>query len=210
MPAITVSRQYAAGGSDIAALLGQRLGWTVIDNEFVELVSQRAGVPASEVERLQERVPGLLERLAQALALASPEVFVVTGETRVGGPTPEDEIVQVTETVINEAVKHSNVVLVGRGAQAHLAARDNVLHVFIVAPRDVRITRAMDRLKVDRKDAEKRVDEMDNARRHYVKERYRRVWDDPANYHLVVNTDRFSYDRAVELIAKAVEYSTRP
>jgi hypothetical protein len=28
---ITVSREYGAGGSELAALLGERLGWRVLD-----------------------------------------------------------------------------------------------------------------------------------------------------------------------------------
>jgi len=205
MAAITISRQYAAGGSDLAKLLGKRLGWAVVDNEFVDLVSERAGLPHQEVERLQERVPGLLERLAQALTLASPEVFVVTGETPITGPTQEDEIVQITEKVISEAVRHSNVVLVGRGAQAYLATRDNVLHLYIVAPRAVRVARAMERLKVERKEAERTVDETDNARRQYVKSRYARAWDDTATYDMVFNTDRVTYDEVVETVAGLVK-----
>ncbi|MBI4422070.1 MAG: cytidylate kinase-like family protein [Gemmatimonadetes bacterium] len=205
MAVITVSRQYGSGGAEIAKLVGQRLGWTVIDNEFVELVAQRSGLPAAEVERLEERVPGMLERLAQALALASPEVFVVTGETPTTGPTPEEEVVRFTEAVINEAVKHDHVVLVGRGAQAYLAQRENTLHVFIVAPREVRVRRAMERLTVDRKEAERTVDEIDHSRRQYVKTYYGRVWDSPENYHMVLNGDRLTYDEIADLTVAAVK-----
>ena len=203
MPAITISRQYGSGGSEIAKLVGARLGWVVIDNEFVGLVSQKGGLPRPDVERLEERVPGLLERLGQALALASPEVFV-TGETPTTGPSTEDEIHHVTEAVIAEAVKH-NVVLVGRGAQSYLAARDNVLHVFLAAPRDVRVTRTMARLTVDRKEAERTVDKIDRERREYVKTYYGRGWDDPSHYHLMLNTDRFAYGEVVDLIEAAVK-----
>ena len=204
MPVITVSRQYASGGAEIARLIGEQLGWTVIDNEFVDLVAQRSGLPAAAVERLEERVPVMREGRAQALALASPEAFVVTGETPATGPSPEDEVVKVTERIINEAVKHDNVVMVGRGAQAYLAQRINVLHVFIVASRETRVVRAMERLKVDRKEAEHTVDDIDAGRRHYVKTYYGRTWDDPTNYHLVLNSERLSYREIADLVVGAV------
>jgi cytidylate kinase len=204
MAVITVSRQFAAGGADVAKLIGQQLGWEVVDNEFVDLVAQRSGVPKPEVERLEERVPGLLERLAQAMALASPEVFVVTGETPTTGPSAEEEIVKTTERIINEAVKHDNMILVGRGAQAYLAQRDNVLHVFVAAPREVRINRAMERLKVDRREAERTIDDVDNGRRHYVKTHYGRAWDDPTNYHLILNSDRLTYNEIADLVVGVV------
>jgi cytidylate kinase len=204
MPVITVSRQYASGGAQIARLIGEQLVWPVIDNEFVDLVAERSGLPAAEVERLEERVPGMLERLAQALALASPEPFVVTGETPTTGPTSEDELVEVTKRIINEAVKHDNVVMVGRGAQAYLAHRVNVLHVFIVAPRQVRVTRAMERLNLSQKEAERTVDQIDGGRRHYVKTYYGRTWDDPANYDLILNSASLTYREIADLVVEAV------
>src|SRR2546430_2170793 len=38
-PVITVTRQYGSGGSDIARLVAERLGWELVDNEFVEEVA---------------------------------------------------------------------------------------------------------------------------------------------------------------------------
>ena len=46
-PVITITRQYASGGSDIARLVAVGLDWTVIDNEFVDQVAQRAGLSAA-------------------------------------------------------------------------------------------------------------------------------------------------------------------
>src|SRR6266568_3753045 len=62
-PVITITRQYASGGSDVARLVAVGLAWTVIDNEFVDQVAQRAGLPVEEVAQREERAPGLLQRL---------------------------------------------------------------------------------------------------------------------------------------------------
>ena len=203
MAVITISRQYASGGSSIAGLVARRLEWTLIDNEFVDRVAAKAGVPAAEVAQREERVAGLMERLARALAVSSPELFVTTGETPTTGPDKEDELVKMTERVIMEAAQHDHVVLVGRGAPAYLAERAGALHVYIVAPRDVRVTRAMERLGSSRKDAEKALDDIDRGRREYVRQYYGREWDDPANYDLVINTGKFTYDAAADVIVRA-------
>lgn len=205
MPVITVSRQYASGGSEIAALVARRLGWDLIDNEFVDRVAQQAGLPRDEVERRQERVEGFVDRLARALAGSSPELFLATAAPTATAAPPEEEIVRVTEAVIAEAVQHDRVVLVGRGAQAYLAQRSGTLHVYCVAPLEARIQRAMTRLNVDRKEAERTVHEIDEGRRRYVKTHYGRAWDDPATYHLVVNTDAFAYDECADLIVEATK-----
>lgn len=204
MSVITVSRQYASGGSEIAQLAAKRLGWELVDNEFVDRVSRRAGLPREEVEQREERVTGFMERLARTLAGSSPELFMAAAaETPLAAP-PEEEIVRVTERVIAEAVRHDRVILVGRGAQAYLGQREGTLHVYIVAPLDVRVQRAMERLKVDRKEAERATNEIDEGRRRYVKTYYDRRWDDPVNYDFILNSAPFSYQQCAEMVEAAV------
>ena len=122
--------------------------WTLIDNEFVDQVAHLAGLPRDEVARHEERAPGVLERLARTLAVASPEMFI-TGETQVPVETEEELVTQMTERVITEAASEGRVVLVGRGAQAILATRRNALHVYVVASKPFRRKVAIERLGVD-------------------------------------------------------------
>ena len=204
MPVITISRQYASGGSDIARLVAERLGWQLVDNEFVDRVAERAGLTPDEVAEREERVPGLAERLARALAITSPEVFVATGEPPEPRFGSEADLVRATEAVINQAVQEERqLILVGRGAQAHLAQHEDTLHVYVVAPRELRVEAAMRRLKVERGDAEEAVDEIDGGRRRYVKTYYDRHWEDASNYHLALNTGVFTYEQCADLIIEA-------
>src|SRR5437899_8152616 len=153
-PVITVTRQYGSGGSDVARLVAERLGWELVDNQFVEEVARRAGVPPAEVAQREERAPGLLERLARTLAVASPEMFISSAAV----PRVEQDevaIVQLTERVIAEAAAHGRIVLVGRGAQAVLAQRPDALHVYVVASKPWRMKHAVERLGVDLASVEK-------------------------------------------------------
>src|SRR5437867_6860716 len=141
-PVITITRQYASGGSEVARLVAAALRWEVIDNEFVDEVALRAGLPPDAVAEREERAPGLLERLARALAAGSPELFIATaGVPRV--EPDEAAIVQLTERVIAEAAAHGRIVLVGRGAQAVLAQRPDALHVYVAAARPWRLKLAV-------------------------------------------------------------------
>src|SRR2546427_10950888 len=84
-PVITVTRQYGSGGSDIARLVAERLGWELVDNQFVEAVARRAGVPPDEVAQREERAPGLLERLARTPAGGSPQKVIAQAPGAAGG-----------------------------------------------------------------------------------------------------------------------------
>ena len=197
-PLITVTRQYASGGSDIARLVAKALGWTLIDNEFVDQVARRAHLPAAEVAQLEERAPGLLERLARTLAAASPEMFI-SGSAP---PVDADEatIVMMTERVIAEAAAEGRVVLVGRGAQAMLAQRDNALHAYVIASKPWRRKLAVERLGVDAANVDKVVDETDKQRDQYVNAYYGRDRQDLTAYDLVLNAERLGFEGAAALV----------
>jgi len=198
-PLITVTRAYASGGSDIARLVAKALGWTLIDNEFVDQVARMAGLPAEEVAQLEERAPGLLERVARTLAVASPEMFITTASA----PRPEGDeatIVKMTERVIAEAAAEGRAVLVGRGAQAILAKRENALHVYVVASKPWRRQLAVERLGVEPATVDRVVDETDRQRDQYVKSNYGRDRHDLTNYDLVVNAETLGFEGAAALM----------
>ena len=203
MAVVTVSRQYGAGGSEVARRIAAQLGWTVIDNEFVGAVAAQAGLPAEAVAAQEERVPSLMARLARALAISSPEVFV-------SGPAgafeaDEARMVEVTERVIREAAAHGRVVMVGRGAQALLAGakEHDALHVYVTAPRAERIRVVTGRLSIPADDAAAVVDTTDADRDRYVQRHYGRRRDDATNYHLTVNTALLGYDGAADVVVAA-------
>ena len=197
---ITISRQFGAGGAEVARRVADRLQWRVADNEFVERVATRAGLTPDEVAVREERVPNFIERLAWALASASAELAVPTGATMEG--LSEPLMVRVTESVVAEMAREGRVVLVGRGAAAILGERERTLHVQVVAPVGVRVERIAGRLGVPIDEAKKRVHESDARRSKYHKEYYGRDWADPVNYHMVINTGYLGLDGTADLIVR--------
>src|SRR5437868_13582786 len=144
-PVSSITRQYASGGAAVAQQVAAAVAWTVLDNEFVDEVARRAGLAPATVAEHEERAPGLLERLARTLAVASPEMFI-TSDAVPRAEQDEATIVKLTERIIAEAAARGRVVLVGRGAQALLAQRPDALPVYVVAPKPRRGTPAADPL----------------------------------------------------------------
>jgi cytidylate kinase len=200
MAIITISRMYGSGGSDVAARVAGLLGWSLLDNAFIDAVAERLGVPAAEVQAREERTPSLVERLASALAVASPELLPPPTEQL---PPSEERMADVTRRIIEEAVARGNAVLVGRGAQSVLARRAGVLHVFCHAPRDALVRRVAERRRIPLPEAEKVVDEINKQRDQYVRTTFKRSWTAHENYHLCVNTEWLGTEGAAQLIAEA-------
>jgi cytidylate kinase len=197
---ITVSREMGAGGAEVARRVAEALGWRVVDNELVDRVAARAGLPPEEVAVREERAPGFWERLVRMASRAAPELFPApAGEV----PEPELEdarLVRATEAAVAEIAAEGRAVLVGRAAPAVLSRERDALHVKIVAPRAIRIETVARRLGLSPPDAAAAVDESDASRRRYHQRHYRRDWADASNYHLVLNSAALGLDATVAAI----------
>ncbi|MGZ8379193.1 MAG: cytidylate kinase family protein, partial [Gemmatirosa sp.] len=49
MPIVTVSRQFGAGGSELAARVAEALGWPLLDNALLDEVAARLGTSREAV-----------------------------------------------------------------------------------------------------------------------------------------------------------------
>ena len=198
MPAITVTRLFGSGGSEVARRVAEALGWRLLDSAFVSGIASRLRATPTDVQAIDERAPSLSERLADALALGGGEVMSASLATPM--PPTEQRIAEVTREVIERTVARGPVVVVGRGAQAYLAQRDDVLHVHCYAPHDALVERTMMRETISREKAEEMVRERNQQREHYVKRMFGRSWLAPEHYHVMLNTAWLGHDKCVEVI----------
>jgi cytidylate kinase len=201
MSIITFSRLYGSGGSEVAARVARELGWSLLDNAVLDQVGARLGITPAQVAAREERVPSLVQRIADALALSSQEwITPMTASRR--KPTDE-QLIEVTRHVVNEAIAAGSLVIVGRGAQAMLAERTDALHVFCYAPRPALIARSMERDGVGPDEAAKIVDETNAHREAWVARHWGRAWQAYENYHISINTDWMGIAGAADLIVFA-------
>ena len=198
MPAITVTRLFGSGGSEVARRVAEALGWRLLDSAFVSGIASRLRATPTDVQAIDERAPSLSERLADALALGGGEVMSASLATPM--PPTEQRIAEVTREVIERTVARGPVVVVGRGAQAYLAQRDDVLHVHCYAPHDALVERTMMRETISREKAEEMVRQRNQQREHYVKRMFGRSWLAPEHYHVMLNTAWLGHDKCVEVI----------
>jgi cytidylate kinase len=200
MPVVTVSRMYGSGGSEVAQGIARRLGFPVLDDALVDEVAARLGSTRAEVQARAERVPSLVERIAEALTLGSQEVMAATLSRSL--PPTEARVLEVTRRVIDEAVGQGPVVLVGRGAQQMLARRVDAVHVLCYAPPAALVERVMRREGLDAPTAERLVSETNDRREQYTRRNWSRSWLGHENYHLCLNTAWLGIEASAELAAQ--------
>jgi cytidylate kinase len=199
---LTVSRLYGSGGSEVAAIVAKTLGWSLLDNAVVDAVAARMGMSVAEVQAREERVPSLVERLTAAMAMGSQEwVSPMAAAKR---PTDE-QLIEVTHRIIEEAIDRGPLVVVGRGTQEMLAERKDTLHVFCYAPRKALIARTMQREGLSSEEASRLVDETNKQRDQWVRLHWERDRRAHENFDLSVNTERLGIQGAADQIVFAAK-----
>jgi cytidylate kinase len=197
---VTVSREFGAGGSELASRLGERLSWPVLDDEVACRCAQRLQIDTAAVERMREHSPTLLARITAALLVAPPEApgIDTTHLMRI------DAIAEAAFESITEAAERLPVIFVGFGTQCIFADRADALHVRLVAPMETRVERLRARFGWDAATAATKARRMDEDRRRYVQRYFHRDVHDPLLYDLQINTGRTTIDEAAALIAQLV------
>ncbi len=223
MGVITISREYGSDGHTVARKAADRLGYLCMDKELIVEVARQAQVPVSEVERFDEQpehpalrvlrkfltpgYPDALTGLSEYEWWATVTVPEFTGRgDRTLSVLDEEAYVKLTQDVILRLANRGNVVLVGRGSQALLTGRSNVLHARIVAPVDYRIRTTMERDGLERQDAARRMQKVDEQRKRYVKRHYGINRNVPQHYHLTVNTAQIGVEGAADIVVEATRH----
>ncbi|MCA9503848.1 MAG: cytidylate kinase-like family protein [Spirochaetaceae bacterium] len=195
---ITISREYLAGAAAVAERIAAGLGWTVVDDAFIEAVAERSGYTPEEVRSLEESVPTFMERFAKSSALSLPE-FLAAAPNAIEGPDSE-RLASVSRELVKEVGRRERIVMVGRAAAAVLAREHDAIHVRLVASLAHRVQIAMKVLDLDHAHARRAVVERDTNRARYHREYFDRDWSDPLNYHMVLNTELLGTDHAADLV----------
>ncbi len=182
---LTVSREFGSGGGRIAQSIAKRLNWKLLDAELIDEIACAAHVDAGVVSRLDEHVDGWLRRMnRQAMRGAALAAGVALQQEKC---FDEDVMTELTRQIIERAFQAGNCVIVGRGAQCILQAEPDVFHVFVYAPRRVRMQRLRTRLEPGA-DIEQRIRIVDAERAHYLRLRFAKEWNNPHLYDLMISS----------------------
>lgn len=200
---VTLAARYGAGGSVVGPKVAERLGVLLLDRNIDAAVAERAHVPAETVHAYTEEASAGLRRLLDRLAV------VTNPDVSTQHPLADHSRLRTeVEEFFAEAVTLGGVI-VGRGANFVLRDAPGVLCVLLAGPREARVRQAMRLHGLDHGAAEYQVDVDDEARLGYVRRHYSREPEDPAHYHLIIDSTAMSLDEVVDLIVRASEARRR-
>lgn len=183
-PIITIAREHGTAGKQIGAQVAQRLGIPFYYKEMTALAAQESGLDKNFLSGLNEDSPNLLYDLYLSTNVVQRAVIA-------------------QEEVIRAIADNGSCVIVGRAADYVLRDYDNVVRVFIHAPKDYRVAKIMEMYGDDRESAMRNIRHSDVARSGYYRNISGRSWGDPRNYHLCLDAS-MGADACVDLICGTV------
>lgn len=175
-PCLLISRECASGGSQIARLAADQLGWSVFDAAIVDEIAQSAHVHQALVQSVDEHIRSVWEQTWRELLLDE---------------LPDREYLRHLRLVLLTLGHIGRVVIVGRGAQYFLPPAC-ALRARLVAPPELRAQKFAGLENLPLPVARARVKAVDAGRDAFVRKLFKQEAGSPLNYDVVLNTGGFS------------------
>ena len=227
MAVITMSGQSGSGTREIGRLAAGQLELNYVDQQILVEAARALGVPMESVASLDERTASFSERLADMLRrflersaaagasdpmLGSDGLDIVLSRTYSEAAAGEglqqvtdERYVEALTGIVRDLAEQGDVLIIGRGSQVILQEWPGAFHVLTVAPLEHRIRDYASREGVTPEEAEKHVHERDKGRAAFHRKFFKVDADDPALYHLTVNSGFVAAEEAAALICEAAE-----
>jgi cytidylate kinase len=220
MPVITISKEFASGGVDIAKRLSEKLSYDYLDKDIVKQVADHTKVSHQEVRDFEaeghinfrahlSRIIDL-DIFKRNLKSDDPEEVETTYDERdkipysfdTQGWIDSDIYRDMICKVISELGQRPDVLIVGRGGQCILREQPDVVNIRIIAAMADRVARLQsENPGLNEAQARKQIESMDKKSREYIKFYFKVDWSDPKLYDIVINTSRISEDKVVNWLS---------
>ena len=182
---LTVNREFGSGGGRIAQTIAEWLGWKLLDRDIIDAIAYAAHVEKSVVRHYDEHVDSWLRRInQQAMRSAALAAGLELGE---GSVFDAEQMVKLTQKIVEQAYSEGNCVIVGRGSQCILQHKPDVFHVFVYAPHKERILRLRKRLEKCA-NVEQRIRTVDEERAKYLQQYFGKSWCNIHLYDLMISS----------------------
>lgn len=199
---ITVARGFGSGGKQVSLKIAERLGIPCYYTQIMEMASEMSGINESLFAETNEKLRenSFLENSFLRLLKGKPN------RDHIIEPTQHDFVSDVNLFNIQaEVIKHlaetESCVIIGKCANDILKDYDNVVSVYIEAPRRFCAARVMEDFQCSEEEAGRMIHHTDKYRADYY-HYYTggKVWTDPVAYDLTLNSERVGIEGCVDTV----------
>lgn len=197
---ITIARSFGSGGKSAGVELSKRFGIPCYENEILDMASEASGINRDFFYASNEKVKGQFFR--KMVSRTPREILKVSPQDK--DFLSDKSLFSYQTELIRYLALNESCIIVGKCADYVLGDRKNVFRFFVDAPEDVCIKEIEGKMSVSHDDAAKLVRKTNRYRSEYYRYYTGHEWKDPANYDLILNSDRIGRERVADVIENYV------
>lgn len=192
-------------GPEIARRVADLLGLPLIDREIVSRAALKLDLPEAQVAALEGEPDHPIQRWILAAAEADATIGLARPTSARTDPLlqPRRPVMEAIREAIREAA-HRPSVIAGHEAGYELRRQPDAVRFLLRADRTHRVRWLPGQPALGARERLRRLDELDRAKRNYVKQMHGRVWPDTTAYELTVDVGFLSIDDAAEAVVEYV------
>jgi cytidylate kinase len=178
MAIITIARELAALGEEVARELSRITKYKLIDREYLEKRLTDYGLSAEKREKYDEKKPGFWASLSQE----------------------RDDYLHFLKAALFEEAGGGDCIVVGRGGSAVFKTVPSLVSIKLVSPLALRIERVMKSYGCDERHALQIVEESDHNRIGFHKYFFSSDWLDPRSYDMTLSSSKLESAQLAKII----------
>lgn len=177
---ITIAREHGTAGKQIGKQVAEQLGIPFYYKEMTALAAQESGLDKEFISDVKDNAPNILY-----------DLYLSTNVVK--------QAVIAQEKIIRKIADNGACVIVGRAADYVLRDYDNVLSIFIHAPKEYRIKNIIKMYDDTEEEATYHAKRSNDVRAAYYRSISGRNWRNVHNYDICIDAS-MGYEKCVELI----------
>ena len=197
---ITIGRQFASEGSEIAKKLSELTGIPCYDREALVAIAEKHGIPRETFEKADEQATS---SFLYSLAMSSYSSNIMHFGMNVNILT--DRVFNIQSAEMKKIADAGDCIFVGRCADDVLSSCENVLKIFVHAPMEYKIEVMKKYGESDENAAKKLIMKSDKKRASYYNFYTGKGWGDPKNYHLNIDSSILGVDGTARIIKYLID-----
>lgn len=194
---VTFARGFGSGGKEIASTLAKRLGIHCYENRILTLASQMSGLDEKLFQEVNEKIRNNGGFSSFLRGLPRTKNFIARNEKFVS----DDKLFEYQSKIIRNLAEQESCVIVGKCADYILRDKQNVVSIYIEAPRAFCVERTMAHMGVTEEVANATITRTDKFRANYYQYyTHGNYWTNPVNYDMTLNSEKVGINDCVKLI----------
>ena len=201
---ITINRECGSGGGEIARKLGDILDIPVYSKLALKSIEKKYNLTEVELEQIKASKRSWWDEFCHFYRQFGSMVDTADRIEQEEEITSQ-KVYNAESAILKEAAQEKSCIMVGRSSFHIFRNEPHVMKVLIIANKEARVERIMQKQQLTKEEAEAVVDKIDKTREIYTKtfagcSRY-----DARNYDLVLNVTHIPTDHVSQFLAHIIQ-----